>query len=1471
LHKKLVAALTIAIFVLSSVAIIAPASAHFTLGDLTPNYRFHANDYDPHVAGPLMYVSPGAGAGAFSGPYSGGPVGLFPPGYQSPNPGGNPPGQQASVYQLDGNTYAPFGAILTSTADHPNTGPLVFAINFSDPAAFSYINAAGAAAPWAGMLGYCSTGFSYCANYTGITIYIPPEFDLSAAASNPGLVQSTIGATANDVVVSQVSNWDAFGPGWWQVTVTGDIHFWPQHNYQEWYYLKINNVVAPTTAGKYFFKAFLLDQYFNNNWPGMARTYATNGFQCDPNDLTAACWTGPLPNNPLYIPTSGATNATVPVENYPVLLVKGDIDPGIITGTVRYGTFNQTLYQQPINFPGKVWAVGTAIDPYKPDHPSTGRNVTAMGYFNASAQGHFEVEGVAAGVYDIYAEAAGYPAQLVASQVTILPGQSFHLDIYLNPGPVVNGQIYSKHLFGEEPWPSNPRPVYVELYGANDYASSSVRAFSPLNLTTPPFMAYDWDLNQGAPHGGQFTSTNIPPCETAPSGPFNGHDASGCPTPRPVAYPWFAVNAAWGGSYYSQFFPPTALAATYALANHHDAVQCGGTNDLCGKQNGVGPAQYWWVDGAGAFTNGGGANSFIYRFGVKGVYGAPTDFDGHVPQALATWVNGLTPGRYWVRAWINGYTQTLQDGQTLDEYYFDVAKDEWAGDVFMPMDLRISSTINKTVHFHDLPGTLQDCAVDGCINSAGQNTKHGLANGARFLIAEVRDSSGKLWGMNFTRVFGTDENMTIQINGFGMMGPDAFGLKYSDFVYAGYRDYGLPAGTYTVYTYMRGYVQQTFESVSVTLSGNAAQISNHLYRGAILNMTIWSIDWEHPTTSRPWEFPGSRFRTYLFDQNGKRYGPIGDVATAQASAPRQTGPARGDDPRRQPLPGAASGNCGGGVACAWTDTEGQALIYTEWDGAIAADRRGPDIITSFYEQVGGNLELEAYGIGFLSIPTLYRDSATPFATRIGLETGTYTAFSFTPGYVQHQEFSVYAPKGGVGDIRVNLLRGVNVTLNIPFKKEGIFTPTDFNMTMRVRLFDDAGNLVATQSSAAPDNENLNSENDPIGRGRYAYSPNAAIVSAYYSYYVDPFSPSPDIGNGLKSVDASSANGDGFLWFGDYYGSSTPGVKVWQGFDSNQGQASQAWPSFYNIQWNGCPSDVPACIPTGAYWGNFQWYGAIPAGTEQVRVSMMGMYDIFGDPLDGLNAGVLHTKAWDGSSGEKIDSMLYGIDGFSSTIPSSYSGGWTAEVDTVNLYPKPQFAANGFPLATNWFPAAEGLLEGDSFHTIPGSPAGPFGYTTDTLSANGLGPYAQRQVWSIPNAHLGAEASAIYELDKRGYISGNVYGFTWANDFRTQSWNTIQFASATGNQTFSTWTRDGFYDAYLDAGQYNMQVIAWTPSGNQGFTTVSQSLTISSGQSSSGVSFQLERSNIPVPEFTSIAVVAFSALAASLYVLRRRRK
>ena len=91
----------------------------------------------------------------------------------------------------------------------------------------------------------------------------------------------------------------------------------------------------------------------------------------------------------------------VPPQNWPVMLVKGEIDPAIITGTLRYAGYNQSLYQLPIAEAGKVWAHMTMrSDPYtgqnRPDLPT----IDAQAYVNATAHGHYEVEGLAPGVYD---------------------------------------------------------------------------------------------------------------------------------------------------------------------------------------------------------------------------------------------------------------------------------------------------------------------------------------------------------------------------------------------------------------------------------------------------------------------------------------------------------------------------------------------------------------------------------------------------------------------------------------------------------------------------------------------------------------------------------------------------------------------------------------------------------------------------------------------------------------------------------------------------------------------------------------------------------------------------------------------------------------------------------------------------------------------------------------------------------------
>ena len=124
-------------------------------------------------------------------------------------------------------------------------------------------------------------------------------------------------------------------------------------------------------AGRYFFKILLgtsCDSYL--------------GGEEGTNQAGSHCVTGAF---------GGLTDSPsqfIPTENWPVLLVKGEIDPAILTGTVRYAGYNATLYGQPIQEAGKVWAKMTMrLDPYtgqqRPDLPL----VDAVGYFNGTNVG----------------------------------------------------------------------------------------------------------------------------------------------------------------------------------------------------------------------------------------------------------------------------------------------------------------------------------------------------------------------------------------------------------------------------------------------------------------------------------------------------------------------------------------------------------------------------------------------------------------------------------------------------------------------------------------------------------------------------------------------------------------------------------------------------------------------------------------------------------------------------------------------------------------------------------------------------------------------------------------------------------------------------------------------------------------------------------------------------------------------------
>ncbi len=1462
MHKKLVATLTIAIFLISTFAIVVPTQAHFTLGNLSGTSPYGLNNFDPHVAGPVGYVWPGSGECAYLGMPNQANDNCSP-GYQSPYPNGNPPGAPSnSWYQLEGDTYAPFGAVLTNS-----TGDLVFALNATcTPANWNSAAACAAQENNAVTKSEIQTTLSDTSGWDTWIILIPPEFTVPGASTgDPSQIVSTLTNSYDGVVVAKLAPNDRYAPGWTMVAITADaaVNTNPPtsttgvyYNHQfitftkagEWYYARINGVTAPSTAGRYFFKELLYSTYRCGNTYGVGPT--------------VACKSGAGPG---AIPAAVQENPTVwvPPQNWPVVLVKGETDPAIITGTLRYAGYNSTLYQLPIAEAGQVWAHMTMrIDPYtgqnRPDLPT----IDGQAYVNATANGHYELEGLAPGVYDIYAEAAGYPQTLCTSGVIVLKGQSLHFDCYLQPGPVIHGNIFTKHQFGDEPWPGNATSgqyIKIELY--NNATLS--------NLVDP---------SAGAP-----VSWTPLPCTAGGQEDYYGKRAAGlCGDPRDgsaIAFPWHEYSTVNQANQYNDVPNPfTGVANGYT----RDVAMSSffGNTVLTSDPQGVGPPQKW-------FVSGGTTTPFHFEMGLKGEYGAPRDLSGEVPQVYATWVNGLTPGRYYVRAWTFRYVQTALDGSTFQEYYFDLTPNEWAGDVTLPLDLRLSSWVNKTVYFHDTPNTI----VTSPIHSV-----------AAFIVGNLVGADGSIYAHN-TTVLGYDSNYYSSScdsydqylysaafaftndNFFNSYGPykgsgengapstscvptgssgfynalDKAGLNRDSIAsgraaiqFWGINDtwlgqnYGIPSGTYTPNVYAEGYYSPTpLEQVSVTLSGNPTAISDHLFLAPGFNVSVYSIDWERPRVSRNWVWSGCQADQSEVDGFSPCLGSEMDIGFYQVvngtagglsdyfglepsflpeSIPSFEGSSPGAFVTGEPtatglFQGPGGLDCFTGVTpsytCAEMDGGGRNVLQSYSDSHFVFYGQ-----SSKYGGFQGGVTSGTFG--FL---TRMKANFDAYLTVLPahFNEGQYNLAAYTYGYLQDKDFTAYAQNGQVADMKINLIIGVNVTLDVLFKKESIITPTAENMSARVRLFNDQGQMVATWMS---------SEGTYVDKTGHAVAANGAL---------------PTTASGL-----------------------CPGTDV---------VGTGCYPLYPFINQGGFTSPS----------SNLNSYDFLPAGTTLLHVLMAGLPQqppagkallgtYFADPLQG------------GSCDFELDCFPaayaqypYPYTGIAGA--PDYTGGWTAEVDFVPWYAanagSMELASGGGQTATTpgsfaqYYPPVNGLLMGESYHIIPGTTAtSGISLTEDmalnsnfvghSMAANHLGPYSQEGVWQIAGTHNSGEASAIFEVDLNGFVSGNVLAFTWSNEFRTLSWGTVSVTGASG-ASWNFYTFDGVYQAFLTPGSYKFSI------SQPGYAPQTWSYSVSPGQSGSGANVYLEQSNIPVPEFSTVAVVAFSALAASLYLLKRRRK
>jgi hypothetical protein len=291
-----------------------------------------------------------------------------------------------------------------------------------------------------------------------IDIYVPPEFRW-----NPDLTiaESIWTDMTNDYqyIWGDFRNprpiYDPIAPGWTQVRI--GLRLGP-----DWapsggtmtiapgtYHIRLFNLRAPTVAGLYHFKFYV------------------NG-------------------------------VSIGAANFPIIVVKSELNPAYIAVTVRTHAFPAPPYVS-----GRVLANGTTPD---------GRAVSGVGYWGpndflgnnptpgaAGAEYRVLLMGLAAGTYTLTAEGSGFNPTTTA-RLTLDPGQSYSAHIVIYDSSDVHVTIWSKHGAGATPWhnlwqmpygtndpvaaPNNAGPrrdMLLELYGASNnligfWASNAIAA-----------------------------------------------------------------------------------------------------------------------------------------------------------------------------------------------------------------------------------------------------------------------------------------------------------------------------------------------------------------------------------------------------------------------------------------------------------------------------------------------------------------------------------------------------------------------------------------------------------------------------------------------------------------------------------------------------------------------------------------------------------------------------------------------------------------------------------------------------------------------------------------------------------------------------------------------------------------------------------------------------------------------------------
>jgi hypothetical protein len=149
---------------------------------------------------------------------------------------------------------------------------------------------------------------------------------------------------------------------------------------------------------------------------------------------------------------------TIGAGNFPIMIVKSDLDPAYVTGLVKLEDLDSSILAS-----GRVTAAGAT---------EKGRYTDAVAYFgpadfektvSGDSFYRYWLFGLAAGTYELTASASGFLK--ASSRITVNAGQSFtSCDLELEKGVTIHATIWSKDERGPMPWGN----LWQLPYGTNN-------------------------------------------------------------------------------------------------------------------------------------------------------------------------------------------------------------------------------------------------------------------------------------------------------------------------------------------------------------------------------------------------------------------------------------------------------------------------------------------------------------------------------------------------------------------------------------------------------------------------------------------------------------------------------------------------------------------------------------------------------------------------------------------------------------------------------------------------------------------------------------------------------------------------------------------------------------------------------------------------------------------------------------------